>query len=130
MVTIDKMEPKWFRWPDFMSLPVVYCENNRWNYCKGFMQLKDWTNILINTKIKYPPSPREYFQKTSSRDRMVVGFTTTYAISTYHHWCCEFESRSERGVQQYVIKFVSYLRFPSPIKLTATISLKYCWKWH
>jgi hypothetical protein len=33
------------------------------------------------------------------RDRMVVGFTTTYAISAYHHWCCEFESRSGRGVQ-------------------------------
>ena len=41
---------------------------------------------------------------------MVVGFTTTYAISAYHHRCCEFESRLERGVQQYVIKFVSYLR--------------------
>jgi hypothetical protein len=44
------------------------------------------------------------------RDRMVVGFTTTYAISAYHHWCCEFESRSGRGVQHYVIKFVSDLR--------------------
>jgi len=31
---------------------------------------------------------------------MVVGFTTTYAISAYHHWCCEFKSRSWRGVQQ------------------------------
>jgi hypothetical protein len=31
------------------------------------------------------------------RDRMVVGFTTTCAICTYHH-CCEFESRSWRGV--------------------------------
>ena len=28
------------------------------------------------------------------RNRMVVGFTTTYAISTYHHKCCEFESHS------------------------------------
>ena len=37
------------------------------------------------------------------RDRMVDGFTTTYAISAYHHWCCEFESRSGRGVQHYVI---------------------------
>ena len=65
------------------------------------------------------------------RDRMVVGFATTYAISAYHRWCCEFESRSGRGVQQYVIKFVSdlrqvcgflrFLRFPPPIKLTATI---------
>ena len=28
---------------------------------------------------------------------MVVGFTTTYAISAYHHWCCEFASRSGRS---------------------------------
>ena len=34
---------------------------------------------------------------------MVVGFITTYAISAYHHWCCEFKSRSEWGVQHYVI---------------------------
>jgi hypothetical protein len=26
-------------------------------------------------------------------DRMVVGFTTTYAISAYHHQRFEFESR-------------------------------------
>ena len=62
----------------------------------------------------------------SDRDHMVVGFTTTYAISAYHHWCCEFESRSARGVQHYVIKFVGDLqqiggflrviRFPPPIK--------------
>ena len=67
------------------------------------------------------------------RDRMVVGFATTCAISVYHHWCCEFESRSGRGVQHYVIKFVSDLRqidgfllvfrVPPPIKLTATILL-------
>ena len=41
---------------------------------------------------------------------MVVGFTTTYAISVYHHWCCEFESWSGRDVQHYVIKLVSDLR--------------------
>ena len=28
------------------------------------------------------------------RDRMVVGFTTTYVISAYHQWRCDFESRS------------------------------------
>ena len=68
------------------------------------------------------------------RDCMVFGFTTTYAIGDYHHLCCEFESRSWRGVQNvqhYVIKFVSdlrqvggflrALRFPPPIKQTATI---------
>ena len=43
-------------------------------------------------------------------DRKVVGYTTTYAINAYHHWCCELESRSGRGVQYYVIKFVSDLR--------------------
>jgi hypothetical protein len=31
--------------------------------------------------VLYPYSRR-------GRDRMVVGFTTTYAISSYHHWCC------------------------------------------
>jgi len=42
-------------------------------------------------------------------DHMIVGFTTTHAINTYHHWCCEFESRSGRGVQHYVIKFCQWL---------------------
>ena len=46
-----------------------------------------------------------------SRDRMVVGFTAIFAISAYHHCCCEFESRSGRGVQHYVIKFASDLRY-------------------
>jgi len=37
---------------------------------------------------------------------MVVGFTTTYVIGTYYHWCCGFDSRLGRGVQHYVRKFV------------------------
>ena len=37
-------------------------------------------------------------------------YNTIYAIGAYHHWCCEFESRSGRGVQHNVIKFVSDLR--------------------
>ena len=65
------------------------------------------------------------------RDRMLVGFTTTYSIDAYHRLCCEFESPSLRGAQHYVIKSVSdlrqvggflrKLRFPPPIKQTATI---------
>ena len=45
------------------------------------------------------------------RDRMIVGFMTTYAISAYHHPCCAFESRSGEvySIQHYVIKFVSDL---------------------
>ena len=69
-------------------------------------------------------------------DRMTVGFTTTYAISVYHHLRCEFESRSFRGVldttlcdkvcDRQVGGFLRVLRFPPPIKLAATILLKYC----
>ena len=72
-------------------------------------------------------------EERGSRDRMVVEFTTTCAISAYHHYSCEFEHRSGEvySIQHYVIKFVSYLRqvggflqvlpFPPPIKLTVTI---------
>jgi hypothetical protein len=79
------------------------------------------------------------FVRDRGHDSVVVGFTTTSAISAYHHWCCDFESRSGRGVQHYAIKFVSdlrqvsgflqVLRFLPPIKLTTTLELKYCWKW-
>jgi len=31
-------------------------------------------------------------------DRMVVEITTTCAISAYHHYYCDFQSRSWRGV--------------------------------
>jgi hypothetical protein len=43
------------------------------------------------------------------RDGMVVGVTATHTICAYHHWCCEFESHSGRGVQHVVIMFVSDL---------------------
>jgi len=39
-----------------------------------------------------------YTRGRRGHDRMVVGFTTTCTISAYHHWCCEFESCSWRGV--------------------------------
>ena len=66
-------------------------------------------------------------------DRMVVGFTITYAIGANHHQRCEFESRSGDvySIQHYVIKFVSGLRqvggflrvprFHSPVEMTVTI---------
>ena len=39
-----------------------------------------------------------YFRGPRGRERMVVGLTTICAISAYHHWSCEFEPRSWRGV--------------------------------
>jgi hypothetical protein len=75
----------------------------------------------------------QHLRGRRGRDRMVVGFTTTYVISAYHHWCYVFESRSGRGVQHYVMKFVSdlrqvsgflrVLRFPPPIKLTSVLKM-------
>ena len=63
---------------------------------------------------------------------VVIGFTITSEIRAYHHRCCELESRSGRGVQQYVIKldcdlrqvggFLRVLRFPPPMKLTHNIT--------
>ena len=46
------------------------------------------------------------------RDRMVVGFTPTYAISAYYYSSYEIESRSGEVylIQHYVIKIVSDLR--------------------
>jgi hypothetical protein len=58
---------------------------------------------------------------------------TTYVISVYHHYNCEFEPRSGEAylIQHYVIKFVGdmgqvsgflrVLQFPVPIKLIVTL---------
>jgi len=32
----------------------------------------------------------------------LLNIVTTCAISAYRRWCCEFETRSGRGVQHYV----------------------------
>ena len=40
----------------------------------------------------------EHIQTRVHRGRMVVGFTTTCAISAYHYYSCEYESRSWRGL--------------------------------
>ena len=83
--------------------------------------------FFLKRYIKYLPNT---FRDSRGHDRMVVGFTTTYTIIAYHHWSCEFESGSWRGVLD-VIKFVNdlqqvggflqVLQFPWPIKLTTTI---------
>ena len=90
--------------------------------------VKDYSS---NTQEQKWKTVDQLHEQRRGRDGIGVGFTTIYAISAYHHWCCEFKSRSRRGVQHYVIKFVSDLRqvggflrvlqFSPPIKLTTTI---------
>ena len=87
----------------------------------------------LNGSIKGEKQNKRLLKNRGCRgsDRMVVEITTTFAIGAYHHCCCEFESRSGRVVQHYLIKFVNdlrqiggflrNLRFPPQIKLTATI---------
>jgi len=92
------------------------------NFCFKTIFKKSIRSEFIST------STNKYTRGRRDRNRMVVGFTTTCAISAYHHYSCEFEPRS---IQHYVIKLVSnlrqvggfllVLRFPPPIKLTATI---------
>ena len=67
------------------------------------------------------------------RDCMVVGFTTTCAISAYHHLSCKCEPRSCRDVLDTPLCnnvcqsiatgrwFSPYTPTPPPIKVTATI---------
>ena len=81
-------------WPTFK----VVCENDSFFLSHLMYSIRLWGVVLGMT-----------------RDRMTVGFTTTsYAIGAYdHHWSCEFESTSWRGVLDttlYVIKFISVLR--------------------
>ena len=63
------------------------------------------------------------------RHRMVVRFTNTCAISAYHHWRCEFHSRTWRGVLDTTLCdkvcqwlatgkwFSRVLRFPQQIRI-------------
>jgi hypothetical protein len=43
------------------------------------------------------------------RDRMVVGFTTTYAISAYHHWCIWYTISYDRHWEKVSLKMTSYV---------------------
>ena len=85
------------------------------------LKIMNWSQVLLPGSVRLW---RNIFLSSwgrCGRDSIVVGFTTTNAISAYHHWC-----RSGWGVQHYVIKFVSdlrqvsgflrVLRFPPPIK--------------
>ena len=107
-----------------------------WSFVR-YIQLRNFTSFapkvscLMKASLLHVCKKATLIRGLRDRDRMVVRFTTTYPISAYHHWCCEFETQFVRGVQHYVIKFVSnlrqrggfrrVLRFPLQKKLTATI---------
>jgi hypothetical protein len=47
----------------------------------------DWRWLYILSMFRYKSRGRR------GRDRMVAGFTTTYAINAYHHWYWKFRAR-------------------------------------
>ena len=65
--------------------------------------------VVFNTITLTHVYPKGQLGGRHSHDCMVVGFTTTYAIHAYHHWSCEYKSRSDEvySIQHYVIKFDS-----------------------
>jgi hypothetical protein len=63
------------------------------------------------------------------RDRMVVGFTTTYAISAYHHWCCK-ACFTVYTFGQYIIKVMFYIRLISSLSLYTIKLGTWCTKIH
>jgi hypothetical protein len=73
---------------------------------------------------------RHWTRGRRCRDRMVVGFTTTYAISAYNHWCCEFESLALVSFKKYMPPPLPYFKVnicPLPLPHFASIFFTYLW---
>jgi hypothetical protein len=54
------------------------------------------------------------------RDRMIVGFTTTYANSAYHHWRCEFEPHSWISIFKFTVIIEHLISFITLFWVRAT----------
>ena len=54
--------------------------------------------VQINIKMWHYYYFSEMHSGLCGRDRMIVGFINTYAISAYHHRSCKFKPRSWQGV--------------------------------
>ena len=88
----------------------------------------EWKQSVILFEMNVNESNRLWDRR--GRDRIVIGCRTTYVISVYHHLCCQFKSRSRRGVLDITLcdnhwrqvgGFLRVPRFRPPIKLTTTI---------
>ena len=110
----------WIFWSVIGS--VLYLYTRRVSVC--FKAIQKYIRYTSNTILTYMfiSSPECHIRGGCGRDRIVVGFTTTYAVSAYHHQSDEFESRSLLGVLVSDLRqFLQVLRFPPPINLTAMI---------
>jgi hypothetical protein len=113
---------------------AVSSTNKTDNYDRTEILLK----VALNTQ-EYPEKITYLLQVTiqsyhMNMIKLFIEYTELTILSNDSHYM-DVDVR----YKMYAIKFVSDLRqvggflcvfwFPSPIKLTATIKLKYCWKW-
>ena len=87
-----------------MTVPQSSSQRISTVYKKNIKILKDNSyNTLLILNIPSSSGNRH------GGDHIVVGFTTTYTISAYHHWSCEFESCSWRDVLDTSVKVCQWL---------------------
>jgi hypothetical protein len=72
---------------NFFTLNTTFCQ--KFHKSKQHLLIRSIVHIYLEKNI---------FWGRRGRDDMVVGYTTTYEIDAYHHWCCEFESHSLAGL--------------------------------
>ena len=99
-----------------IKVSKIHINNSNWT----FTSIIVWHSYICCTHLMY-------CQDRRGRDRMVVGFIITYANSA-HHVSSNPVHGEVYSIQHYVIKSISdlrqvggFLRFPPPMKLTATI---------
>jgi hypothetical protein len=87
-----------------ISSPISLTLHNKVTYAVRYRMSRHLEGLYTVQYIKSNPiifSPSCFFismkRGRRGRDRMVVGFTTTYAINIYHDLSCEFESHSWRA---------------------------------
>jgi len=72
---------------DITEISLKVTVNTLTSKCRhSYIRTLTFTSITINMRGRL------------GRDRMIVVFTTACAICAYHHYSCEFEPRSWRGV--------------------------------
>ena len=94
---------------NYLAFKYFGFERTSWrSFQKRALRTKFDSCVVLLNKYYIRALVYVFWRGRPGRDRMVGGFTTAYAISSFHHWCCEFKSRSGRGVQQSKHMFFFY----------------------
>ena len=68
---------------------LINCDEKKLRY-----EISAWKKIFVSSLFTFFWGVGGGGGSRGGRDPMIVGFTTTYAISAYHDWRCEFEPHS------------------------------------